>query len=438
MTFWSNVPPGFTNFSYPETPLWRIRVQAHRVKVEYVGRDEFPLNPDIRPEACFQYYLDLQPDELFWQQDYLKNTKDNIFWVSIVAVYESTAQIGYPWGWKTRPWSWMDDAVTFSLNSEIPIGGTLDPDIVRPLEYQGESYDVAFELDTDPNYIKWEQPFTGLIHWPHYEDEKSMARVVTTTEVVTKWIQKPDLTDMGVDVDATLDLVGGYPPQLLADDFNCITTEAITGINIYGSWWNDQLPLLPEGTPNENWVQFTLSFHEDIPVEQSPTGYSMPGDAIWWRPFNPGEFSVDLVPPPAPESYYMPCSNIFTLHDHQNVWKYSFSIPESEAFVQRGTEDEPVTYWLDVQAIPQDVMQNPEVRFGWKTSMDHWNDDATWVEGREPYNGDWNELRYPLEHPYGGESIDLAFELTTERVNTEFVIDRLVADDWRCDQNTPV
>jgi len=225
-------------------------------------------------------------------------------------------------------------------------------------------------------------------------------------------------------------------------DIKRTTTETITGIHIYGSWWYDRLPLLPEGIPNENWVQFTLSFHKDIPIEQSPMGYSMPGDVIWWRPFNPGEFSVDLVPPPvAPESYYMPCSNIFDLHDHQNVWKYSFSIPESEAFVQQGTEDNPVIYWLDVQAIPQDVTQDPEVRFGWKTrdrDDGHFMDDATWAIGMEPYNGDWNELRYPLEHPYGGASMDLAFELTTERVNTEFVIDRLVADDWKCEGKTPV
>lgn len=438
--FWSNVSAGVVaDFSYPETLLWQLHVSADRVKMEMVGRDEFPPNPDIFPETCFQYYVDLKEDEIFWQQDYLEMTQDNTFWVSIVAVYSDTADIMHPWGWKTRPWSWMDDAVTFNIDGDILPGETLHPDIIQPIEYQGESYDVAFELDTDPNYIKWEQPFTGIRHWPHYEDEKSMASMVTTTDVVTKWLQKPDLTDMGVDVDATLDLREFYPAQILADDYKCDTTEAITGINIYGSWWHDDLPLMPEGTPNENWVQFTLSFHRDIPVEHSPTGYSMPGDVIWWRPFNPGEFAVDMVPPPvAPESYYMPCSNIFTPHDHQNVWKYSFSIPESEAFLQQGTEDEPVIYWLDVQAIPQDVQENPEVRFGWKTSIDHWNDDATWTIGREPYNGDWNELRYPPEHPYGGESIDLAFELTTQRTSTEFVIDRLVADDWKCKRRTPV
>ena len=440
--FWSNVPESADiNYSYPEKLLWNFKVPADRVGVEMVGKDFYH---DFFPEdIAYQYTLYLEPNEFFWQGDYLRRTRDDTFWLSIVAIYDPNLgpNIGYPWGWKTRPWSWMDDAVTFVYDGPLEPGIVLDPLAITPIKdpLYHESFDVAFELDTDPNYIKWEQPFTGIRNWPHYEDEKSMASMVTTTEFITKWLQEPDLTDMGVDVDATADMFEYFPPQLLADDYKCDSTDAITGINIYGSWWHDILPIAPSGESHPASVMFTLSFHEDIPVEQSPTDYSMPGDVIWWRPFAPGEFSVEMVPPPvAPESYYMPCSDIFTFHDHQNVWKYSFSIPNSEAFVQQGTEDDPKIYWLDVQAVPQDIQQNPETRFGWKTSMEHWNDDATWVVGREPYNGDWNELRYPPEHPFAGESIDLAFELTTERVSTEFVIDRLVADDWLCEDHVPV
>jgi hypothetical protein len=440
ITFWSNVPAGaVADFSYPETLLWQTPpIPADRVKVEMVGRDEFPPNPEINPETCFQYYVDLKEDEIFWQNEYLEMTQENIFWISIVAVYPDTAEIEHPWGWKTRPRHWMDDAVTFNIDGEIMPNMTLHPDIIDPIDYQGESYDMAFELDTDPNYVKWEQPFTGIRRWPHYEDEESMATMVTTTEVATKWLQKPDLTDMGVDVDATLDLIEHYPPQLLADDYKCDTTEPITGINIYGSWWHDDLPTLPDGMTDPRNVQFTLSFHQDIPAEDSPTGYSMPGDVEWWRQFDAGDFGVEMLPDEVRESYYMPYTGIYDPLDHWSVWKYSFSVPTSEAFVQRGTTDEPVIYWLDVQAQPLDVLQDPNVRFGWKTSQEHWNDDATFAIGREPYAGDWEELIYPPEHPYGGESIDLAFELTAERVNTEFNIKRLVADDWKCERRTPV
>ena len=53
-------------------------------------------------------------------------------------------------------------------------------------------------------------------------------------------------------------------------------------------------------------------------------------------------------------------------------------------------------------------------RFGWKTSFEPWNDDA--VRGMEPELsfGPWNELRYPLGHPYEGASFDLAFYLKND------------------------
>jgi hypothetical protein len=89
------------------------------------------------------------------------------------------------------------------------------------------------------------------------------------------------------------------------------------------------------------------------------------------------------------------------------IWHYMFVIPPEEAFHQLGTPDSAVVYWLDVQARPLD----PDAFFGWKTSLDHWNDDAVWGLGSEPFAGPWNELRYPLGHPLGGGSIDLAFEL---------------------------
>jgi len=60
-----------------------------------------------------------------------------------------------------------------------------------------------------------------------------------------------------------------------------------------------------------------------------------------------------------------------------------------------------------VQAWPHDM----DATFGWKTSLDHWNDDAVWIEELEPYEGDWNELIYPPDHEMHPESIDLAFAI---------------------------
>jgi len=445
ISFWSNVPAsGVANFSYPEELLHQIVVQNDQIQVERVGRDEFPLNPDIFPETCFQYHVDFQEEQIFWQGDYIDKTQDNTFWVSIEAIYSSTDDVPNPWGWKTRPWKWMDDAVTFDPGDDYPPIGipptfVLDPANITPIEYDGESYDVAFELDTDPCYIKWEQPFTGIRRWPHYHDEKSIAREVTTTENVTKWAQKPDLTHTGIDVDATFDrfVPPSYDPQLLADDFNCVSADTIDDIHIYGSWWGDNLPGYDIMTPSA--VDFTLSIHRDIPAEHSPTGYSMPGDMIWSEDFDAGDFTVDLIPTTEREGYYMPCTGQYDADNHSNVYRYNFY--PTDPFPQKGSPDNPIIYWLDVQARP--LTQNPEARFGWKTrdleNDGHFNDDATWVSAVEPYNGDeWQELIYPSGHPFGGQSMDLAFELTTKRVTTEFIIDRLVADDWKCKRETPV
>jgi hypothetical protein len=264
---------------------------------------------------------------------------------------------------------------------------------------------------------------------------------VTTTENVIKWIQRPDLTENGVDVDATHTPQFDPPPynaQLLADDFKCITTETIDDIHVYGSWMGDNLPGYDVQDPAA--VNFTLSIHEDLPVgdPRNPHTWSIPGDMLWSEDFAAGNFTVDLLPTTAPESYYVPCSGDFIPNDHFNVYKYNFY--PIAPFPQEGSTDNPIIYWLDVQAMPQS--QNPEARFGWKTrDIDdgHFNDDAAWVRAVEPYNGDeWEELIYPPGHPLGGQSIDLAFELTSDVVTTELIIDRLVADDWRCDHNTPV
>ena len=434
---------GDVPYSHPEKLLWQLEVPADLVEVEEVGTDFY--HNYYPNDVAFQYTLHLNPDEYFWQGDYLDDTTDDIFWLSIVAVYDSAVGTDpeFPWGWKTRPWHWMDDAVTFPFEGPLDTGMIVDPETMTPIKdpLYFESFDVAFELDTDPNYIKWEQPFIGIRRWPHYEDEKSMATVVTTTENVTKWAQMPDLTDNGVDVDAThapqFD-PPPYDPQLLADDFECTTAETIDDIHVYGSWMGDNLPGYDILVPGA--VNFTLSIHEDLPVgdPRNPHTWSIPGDMLWSEDFASGDFIVEKLPTTAPESYYVPCAGQYFHHDHTGVYKYSFY--PTQPFPQEGSPDNPIIYWLDVQARP--LTQNPEARFGWKTrDIDdgHFNDDAVWVADVETYNGtDWRELIYPTEHPLAGQSIDLAFELTSNVVTTELVIHRLVADDWKCKKETPV
>ncbi|MHC4499752.1 MAG: DUF7901 domain-containing protein, partial [Planctomycetota bacterium] len=405
-----------------------------RVDVEEVGYDEYPDPNYPYYDICYQYYLDLEPNEYFWQHYYRDHTMDDIYWLSIAAVYDPNLEsIQYPWGWKTRPWSWMDDAVRFWLDENPEPNMVLDPWEVEPIEEPvfGESFDLSFELDTGPEWIKYEQPFTGIRDWPHYEDEMSMATEVTTVVPdVTKYVQPPDLSPNGVDVDATANDDLWWLGQILADDFNCTETGPITDIHIWGSWFHD---VTPYQDPTQ--VDFYLSIYSDRPV--GPNGWSEPNEWLWDWWFAAGDFTVSIEANNLDEGYYVPCEPYYEHPADSICYRYDFYIDPLDAFMQRGDPCNPVVYWLVVEAYPGEIGDIEPIRFGWKTTdpMNHFKDDAVW---RDSSGGWWEELRYPAGHPHEGTSIDLAFEITTEEHQTEFIIDRLVADDWPCEHNEPV
>ncbi len=228
-----------------------------------------------------------------------------------------------------------------------------------------------------------------------------------------KWLQPPDLRPVGLDVNATF-------PYVLADDWLCEQTGAITEFTIWASWFQDLLP----GDPMN--VHFWLAVHLDIPDPDGPgPAYSMPGPVVWARPFPPGSFLA--VPyQPAVEGWLTPPSEYIFPGDTL-CWLYRFRVPQWEAFVQRrnpvGVDS---VYWLEVQA---QVPGGPQpAMFGWKTTWKHWNDDAVWTMGPAPSMGPWQELRYPPLHPLFPGSIDLAFGLHELRVcpgdvNSDGVVD---------------
>lgn len=225
-------------------------------------------------------------------------------------------------------------------------------------------------------------------------------------ETPAKWASPPDLSPLGMDVYME-------EPRILADDFLCTKSGPITKIRVYGSMYHDLYP--PE------MPEIVLSIHEDIPDPdgQGPL-YSMPGRPLWSCQFLPWPTSPD---PPyyldylhawdLQEGWYDPKFQYYDPLGDTRCYVFEFTIPYEMAFVQQGTEDAPKIYWLDVQA--RDRSGEPNTyQFGWKTSATHWNDDAVWTEGAEPYNGMWQELRYPEGHQMAGDSIDLAFEIYTE------------------------
>lgn len=128
----------------------------------FAGYDEDPRGEQFN-EACFQFHQYLV-DDWFYQDP--GPTGRNVYWLSIAAIYDTTPT--YPWGWKTREHFFNDDAVR--IQQVFDQGGTSGWPPAKwytwgqgePIMYQGESWDLAFELTTnqeldwgdapDPNY----------------------------------------------------------------------------------------------------------------------------------------------------------------------------------------------------------------------------------------------------------------------------------------------
>jgi len=232
-----------------------------------------------------------------------------------------------------------------------------------------------------------------------------------------KWVQLPDLSPNGIDIKVD----NGY---LLADDFQCTSIDKITDVHLWGSWRHDV----------EGVIQKVhLSIHRDIPAVWDPTQGvyepSRPGPVVWEKDLvpaavydpivDPGYFKLRPYATVSPQFEWWWTPGEYPIPDgDQIVWQLNAFIDEEDALEQEGTAAFPVVYWLDVTVDVED-MGGTQAEFGWKTSIDHWNDDAV----IQLAAGGWAELRYPIGHPYyvpfdiqnpSRGSIDMAFVITPE------------------------
>jgi hypothetical protein len=366
--FWSNVPatPGADpDYSHPGNMLWDVLVHPDDVQTEWVGWDEFP--DMTAPEACFQHYVKFKEEDVFWQNDFIADTNDEVFWLNIIAIYPNDIPVDNPWGWKTRPWSWMDDAVVYE-------GRFVDPcNVVYrfwPIEdpIWNESYDVAFELDTDPNYVKYEQPFTGIRHWPHYEDENSVA-VEDDSGVVT-----------GV--------------RTVFDDWPCDSDLPITAV----AWWGSYIGYRYEACtgpptflpPKPDY--FLLTIWDDDPVGAGGNDpcnlFSHPDTRLWTYPAH--NYDEVLVG--------------YDKHPHgiqtEPVFRYSVKLPREAWFYQ---DQEHGIYWLSVVAVYKQNL--PNILWGWTNHEYVYMDNAVAGTPGPP----WEELFDQM-----GDPADMSFQLFTE------------------------
>jgi hypothetical protein len=191
--------------------------------------------------------------------------------------------------------------------------------------------------------------------------------------------QLPDV--MGWDVNATI-------PVELADDWRCSETGWVKDIHFWGSWRDDY---------ESEITTFILNIYSDIPANPPDIPFSHPGVLLW----SDTNTTFIVTPPfetPDVEGWYDKMAGYFLPDNHFHYYQYNIYLDTADWFMQ----DSGTIYWLSVTAI----VSNPETQWGWKSSVEHWNDDAV---ARLMGDPEWLDMYEPPDYII---SMDLSFVIT--------------------------
>ncbi len=201
----------------------------------------------------------------------------------------------------------------------------------------------------------------------------------------------PQLPDPnGWDVDATY-----Y--EALADDWQCSETGPVQDIHFWGSWKDDLV----------GDIDF---FHIKIWSDQPAQGIepSRPLQELWHGDFYPGDFTIREVTG-GNQGWYDPYNvaaggPVVEPGNHTRMFQYNINDVSTFAppFIQQQGE----IYWLEIST---KLAFGSQAQWGWKSSLDHFNDDAFW--GHSVPTEVWMEELY---EPFTTQSLDLAFVITPE------------------------
>lgn len=202
--------------------------------------------------------------------------------------------------------------------------------------------------------------------------------------------------------------------KVLADDWLCTQTGPVSDLHFWGSWEGDKFR--DKGPPAPSFEWFTISIYADIP---DPDGlgpeFSKPGDQLWTRIFDSADVAVRLWGT-GNQGWYDPNTGWYDPGydpDHpedppNHVMIFQYNIEDiANPFIQ----NEGTIYWLAIS------MQCNYGTWGWKTSLDHWNDDGVWRDEEPLQPTNWAELHDPLT----GVSLDMAFVITPEPAAVVFL-----------------
>ena len=179
---------------------------------------------------------------------------------------------------------------------------------------------------------------------------------------------------------------------VVADDWRCTSSGPVTDVHFWVSWMEEV---------EDNIENIHLSIHFDIPAGPGGTPHSRPADdpPPWQGDFGPNDFTMQHAGT-GDQGWFDPPFEESSRPDHQNFYQINIvDIPEPFEQVE-GT-----IYWLDISV---DLRGEAETgKLGWKTSRDHFNDDAVYWD---MIDQKWVELRDPETN----ESLDMAFVITPE------------------------
>jgi hypothetical protein len=183
--------------------------------------------------------------------------------------------------------------------------------------------------------------------------------------------------------------VYGVNPMLLGDDWQCTETGNVKDIHFWGSWLNDlSVPI----------NSFDIYITADVPAGVD-LPYSHPGTILWQR--NITSWCEQVIIPPTPEGWYDPAIGLVLPNNHLRYYQYDIDLQPADWFFQNsGT-----IYWLCIRANVQDP--TGVARWGWKSTLDRFNDDAVWFEPflpicANPDNGA-GSTDLPAQCPYVNE-----------------------------------
>jgi len=387
LSIYSDNPMGSGGYSEPDALLWTYPFSPSDFTISdaYEGDqgwlDPYPSGHYFEEHNHLFYYL--VSIENITSPFYQNN--GTIYWLAIDIDYGSFDPMEKV-GWKTSTEHWNDEAV-YGLDSGEE--GEIDPmaiswfNLSDPIE--GTPIDFAFVIGGETGEEEDEPP-VDYDHKMHYP-------------------QPPD--PYGWDVD--------FYQHWLADDWQCSETGTIDDIMFWVSWQDDINETIP-------WIN--VSIWSDEPY--GPFGYSEPLEELWQRNFSSSEFEVTFDGA-GMQGFYAPDIPQYWEDNHEEYYLVNISDIE-EPFMQEND----TIYWLMID-MPLFVETGPmeDAYVGWKTSTEHWNDEAVWgfPSGESPMMGEW----YNLSDPVTGEPLDFAFVVNGEPFieYTEYFVD----DDF--DAGTP-